>query len=318
MGSLNMQLGAEPAILRDMKVSLVNQATREKRDVTPFLDGSVMVANLEPGPWQVVARHPNVLADVFNRPIRVLPDRPTITRIVIPANLFSNIVIADTADANLGPAQAKLAEADSAARDQARKVAGQPIFADDWNALAATVADSARATGELARLVSPIGHDHPELIAAISDVQENVQRFYDLFARSLAELQRQIEQLALQRKVDDVVAVVPDLPPPARKRMDDLLGELKRSYQDPPSIYDLKKRRFGEALQEEVSAALANAAPDVVGDVAVKDALLVGEALATGPKVGSYSAELKQRQRTEDKSSNGMLFAAVRAARVGG
>lgn len=315
MGSLNMQLGAEPAILRDMKVSLVNQVTLERRDATPFLDGSVMVANLEPGPWQVVARHPNILADVFNRPIRVLPDRPTITRIVIPANLFSNISVADTADANLGPSQAKLAEADATARDQARKVAGQPIFADDWNALAATVADSARATGELARLVSPIGHDHPELVTAISEVQENVQRFYDLFARSLAELQRQIEQLALQRKLDDA-AVAVRMPDPARKRMEDLLGELENGYQDPPSIYDLKKRRFGEALQEELAAsALANAPDDKAGEVAVKDALLIGEALATGPKVGSYTAELKQRQRTEDKSRSGMLFAAVQVAR---
>jgi len=315
MGSLNLQLGAEPAFLRDMKVSLVNQATREKREVTPFLDGSVMVANLVPGTWQIVAKHPNIIADLVNRPIRVLPDRPTITRIVIPANIFGNIVVADVADANLGPSQAKLAEAETDARDQARKVAGQPIFADDWNLLAATLADSAKATGELARLVSPIGHDHPELVAAIGDVQENVQKFYDLFARSLAELQRQIEQLALDSKVRGVIEKVPDLPPASRKRMQDTILDLQSSYQDSPAVYDRKKRRAGQVVQEEMAAALLTATPDVVDDIVVKDMMNVAETLASGPAVASYSAELKQRQRTEDRSKGGLFLAAMKGNR---
>ncbi len=312
MGSLNLQLGAQPAFLRDMKVSLVNQATQERREVTPFLDGSVMVANLAPGNWQMVAKHPNIIADLVNRPIRVLPDRPTVTRIVIPANIFSNIVVNDVADANLGPAQAKLAEAETDAREQARKVAGQPIFADDWNALATTLADSAKATGELARLVSPIGHDHPELVAAITDVQENVQKFYDLFARSLAELQRQIEQLALDSKVKGVIEKVPDLPAPSRKRIEDAVRDLQISYQDSPAVYDRKKRRAGQVVQDELAAALINAAPDVSDDVAVKDMLNVAETIASGPPVSSYTTELKQRQRSEDRSNGGMFFAAIK------
>jgi hypothetical protein len=315
MGSLNLQLGAQPAILRDMKVRLVNQATQEKREVSPFLDGSVMVSNLAPGDWQMAVLHPNILAEIVNRPIRVLPDRPTITRIPIPARLFDTIAVADTADADLGPPQAKLAEADAAARDQARKVAGQPIFADDWNELAATVADTAKATGDLARLVSPIGHDHPEIAAAITDVQENVQKFYDLFARSLAELQRQIEQLALERKVETLGEVVPTLPPPAKRRMEGLLDDLKRGYQDPPAVYDLKKRRFGEALQEEVSAALVTASAEVAANSGVKDALNVADVLVSGTRATSYTAELGQRQRTENKSANGMVFDALRATR---
>jgi hypothetical protein len=312
MGSLNLQLGAEPAFLRDMKVSLVNQATQEKREVTPFLDGSVLVANLVPGNWQVVAKHPNVIADLVNRPIRVLPDRPTVTRIVIPANIFSNIVVADTADANLGPAQARLAQAETDGRAQARKVAGQPIYADDWNALATTLADSAKATGELARLVSPLGHDHPELVAAIGDVQENVQKFYDLFARSLAELQRQIEQLALDGKVKTVIDKVPDIPAPSRKRITDLIQDLEKSYQDPPSVYDRKKRLLGQVVQEELSTALVRATPEVAADPAVKDMFVVAETIASGPPVTSYAAEIGKAQRVENRSMAGLFTTALR------
>ena len=93
MGNLSMILGGSPSILRDMKVSLVNAATSERREVTPFLDGTIKIANIEPGNWQVVAKHPNLLFDVVNRPIRIFPDRPTFTRIPIPENIFSNSAV---------------------------------------------------------------------------------------------------------------------------------------------------------------------------------------------------------------------------------
>lgn len=316
MGNLSMILGGSPSILRDMKVSLVNAATSERREVTPFLDGTIKIANIEPGNWQVVAKHPNLLFDVVNRPIRIFPDRPTFTRIPIPENIFSNSAVVATADADLGPSQAKLGEAESDAREHARKVAGQPIFADDWNALSATLADTAKATQELAGLVSPIGHDHPELVAKMGEIQTNLQSFYDLFARSLAELQRQIEQLALQRKVDDVVDKVPTLPPLVRDRMRLAIDNLAGSYQDSPSIYGLKKQRVGELLQTEISAALVDATPEVLGDAAVKDFQNVSDTIASSRAVTDYASELKQRQRAENASKSGTFFDAVRGARA--
>ena len=316
MGSLNLMLNAQPAILRDMKVSLVHTVTAEKREVTPFLDGTVQVQNLAPGDWQVVAKHPNLIFDVINRPIKILPDRPTITRIPIPANIFQNSAIADTPDANLAPGQAKLAHAETSARDQARKVAGQPIFADDWNALAATLGDTAKATGELATLVSPIGHDHPELVAKLGEVQSNLQAFYDLFARSLAELQRQIEQLALQRKVEVAVDRLPDLPAPARQRMFAAVEDLTKSYQDPPPVYDAKKKRAGIALQDEIGQALVGVNLDNDAQAAVKDLQNVAEVISTGSGAPDYGAELKQRQRAENASKSGLFLDAMRAVKT--
>jgi hypothetical protein len=316
MGSLNLMLNAQPAVLRDMKVSLVNTVTSEKREVTPFLDGTVQVANIEAGNWQVIAKHPNLIFDVINKPIRILPDRPTITRIPIPANIFSNAAIADTPDANLGPVQAKLAESETSARDQARKVAGQPIFADDWNALAATLGDTAKATGELATLVSPIGHDHPELVSKLSEIQGNLQTFYDLFARSLAELQRQIEQLALQRKVEAVAERVPTLPQAARDRMFLAVDELTKAYQDPPSVYNLKKRNAGTVMQEELEQALLGVNLDGDAQSAVTDFRNVTGALSSGSATPDYGAELKQRQRAENASNSGMFIDAMRAVKT--
>ena len=316
MGSLNLMLNAQPAILRDMKVSLVNTLTAEKREVTPFLDGTVQVANLAPGDWQVVAKHPNLIFDVVNRPIRILPDRPTITRIPIPANIFENSAIADTPDANLGPVQSKLAETEASARDQSRKVSGQPIFADDWNALSAALGDTAKATGELATLVSPIGHDHPELVGKLGEIQANLQTFYDLFARSLAELQRQIEQLALQRKVDVVVDNLPNLALPDRDRMYAAVDELTKSYQDPPAVYDAKKKRAGVALQEAIGPALVGVNLGNDAQAAVSDLQNVAGVIASGTGAADYGAELKQRQRTENISRSGLFLDALRTVKI--
>lgn len=316
MGSLNLQLNAAPAILRDMTVNLVNEATSEKRTVSPFLDGSVQFANIDPGRWQVQALHPNLLTEVVNRPVRVFPDRPTFQRIVIPENIFSNAAIADTPDADLAPSQRRLDQAEADSRDQANKVPGQPIFADDWNALATTLADTAKATRELSGLISPIGHDHPEIVAKITETQDNLQRFYDLFARSLAELQRQIEQLALRRKLDDVAGKLPNLPPASRERMTGAIDRLTEGYQDAPAVYALKRRRAGEAIQEEIGTALVDATPDIVNDANVRDLQDVAGSIVTSGATTDYGEEIKRRQRTENTSSGGMLLTALKGAGV--
>src|SRR5918994_458434 len=59
----------------------------------------------------------------------------------------------------------------------AGKAPGEVIRAEDWNVLAGAVADLARAVGELTRLVSPVGHDHPELAEKFAEVQGNILRF---------------------------------------------------------------------------------------------------------------------------------------------
>src|SRR5687767_11948455 len=173
---LKLQLNTPVSFTRDMKVELTNQATGEKRKVTPYLDGSVVVPAIEAGNWRLQVQHPNLSFDVFDRPIKVLPDRPTFVPITIPQNIFENVPIEDVPDANLGPVQQHLDEATRAAEQQGNKKAGQPIYADDWNEMAVTVATVAKATRELTDLVAPRGHDHPEIAAKFDEVQRNLQR----------------------------------------------------------------------------------------------------------------------------------------------
>ena len=91
-----------------------------------------------------------------------------------------------------------------------RKRAGQPIYADDWNELSAVVADMARGTKELAGLVSPIGHDHPELVAKLDEQASNLQRLFDVFGESVSQLQREVQILGLQNRVEDALNALPE------------------------------------------------------------------------------------------------------------
>ena len=117
---LKLQLNTPTSITRDLKVELTNQVTGEKRQATPYLDGTVTVPNLVAGDWRVQVKHPNMVFDVFDRPVKVLPDRPTITPIVIPTNIFENVPIRDIPDADLGPVQQRLDESAATAERQFR------------------------------------------------------------------------------------------------------------------------------------------------------------------------------------------------------
>ena len=67
------------------------------------------------------------------------------------------------------------------------------------------MADLARAVLDLAQLVSPRGHDHPEIAEKIDEVQDNLRRFAEAQGRSLLELRREIEAQRLRRTLVDVV-----------------------------------------------------------------------------------------------------------------
>lgn len=315
--TLRMQLNTPVSYTRDMKVELTNQATGEKRQVTPYLDGSVVVPNIDPGTWRLQVQHPNLTFDVFDRPIRVLPDRPTFVPITIPSNIFENVPIEDVPDANLGPVQQHLDEAMRAAEGQANKRAGQPIYAEDWNELSATLATAARATRELTDLVSPRGHDHPEIATKFDEVQRNFQRLVDVFGASLAQLQRQIQQLALQRKVEAALDRTANVTPATREAFVAAVGSLQESWSDSPGVYSAQKRRVASDLQAQLGTILVNEAPDVRAAPEVRDLDEFTRAMATERPARNYDEEIQQQQRTTGKSATGIVFDAFKT-RAGG
>jgi hypothetical protein len=191
---------------RDAVIELVNQATGQQVTRKPFLDGTLLVRDLDPGNWELTVRHPNLINPIDRRIVRLFPQpQPTRIPVPVPADLFRDTPIRDIPDADLAPIQQTVGSVARNVAPLAGKAPGEVIRAEDWNVLATAVADLARSLGELTRMVAPRGHDHPEIADKISEVQGNIRRFTESFGRSLVELRREIESLNLRRRITDVL-----------------------------------------------------------------------------------------------------------------
>lgn len=270
MKFLNIQLNTDAAINRDIDVELVSEASGARKFVKPYLDGSVRVNDLEPGNWRVLVKHPNLNHNLIDRRITVLPDRPTFVPLQVPKDIFSDVAIRATPEADLTPDLARLDELIGKTDQQAKKVAGQPIFAGDWNAMAGTIGDVARSTRDLAMKVTPIGHDHPELVEKIDELQANLERFFDVFGSTVVHMQRQIQQLALAQQAEAALDKIPDITKEERAVVTAGIAKLNQVAEERPDIYSRELKRVGERLHEDVLAATRkheslDADEDVVG-----------------------------------------------------
>jgi len=205
-GSFNIQLKGYPSANRDATVRLVHEATGRKTERKPFLDGKLLVRDMEPGFYEMEVRHPNLIHPIDRRRIRLFPQPfPTLVPVPIEPSLFRDSPIRDIPDADLGPVQQSAVDVRDRLSPIAAKAAGEVIRAADWNALVGAVQDLAGSVLELSGLVAPQGHDHPEIAEKISEVQGNVRRFIDSFGKSLLELRREVETADLSRSADDVM-----------------------------------------------------------------------------------------------------------------
>lgn len=191
---------------RDAKVRLVHEATGQEIVRQPHLDGSLTVRDLEPGYYQLEVSHPNLINLIENRRIRLFPQpAPTFIPVPVPVDLFRDTPIRDIPNANLAPVQQTATAVRQQLQPLAAKGPGEAIRASDWNALVNAVSDLATAVLELTNMVSPQGHDHPEIAEKIDEVQGNIRRFAESFGRSLLELRREIETEDLDQTVDNVL-----------------------------------------------------------------------------------------------------------------
>lgn len=191
---------------RDAEIELVNQATGQQVVRKPFLDGSLLVRDLDPGNWELTVRHPNLINAIDRRIVRLFPQpMPTRVPVLVRPDLFRDTPIRDVPDADVAPVQQTAATVARTVAPIAGKSPGEVIRAEDWNVLAAAVADLARSVAELTQLVSPRGHDHPEIAEKFGEVQGNILRFTESFGRSLLELRRDIESQNLRRRLTAVL-----------------------------------------------------------------------------------------------------------------
>ncbi len=270
--AFNFQLqGFQPAF-RDAKITLIHEATGKTVERNPFLDGSVTVRDLDPGFYEVAVTHPNLVNAIDTRRIRLFPQpAPTRVFVPIPEDIFRDTPIRDIPDADLAPIQQTATSLTASVGPIGNKQPGEAILAADWNLMATAVHDLATAVLELTKLVSPRGHDHPEIAEKIDEVQGNILRFSEAFGRSLVELRREIETTKLRRKVTDNI-VSKDT---ARgNRILERINELDLLIHEPTINYTRKLNSVSNLILTEIQEIALNegdTADDFLAEPGVKE-----------------------------------------------
>ncbi len=274
--AFDIRLQGFPAANRETEVTLTNQVTGSSVKRKPFLDGQLLVRDLEPGPYEITVAHPNLVQPIDRRIVRLFPQlQPTRVPVIVRPELFRDSPVRDIPDADLGPVQQTVATVRETVAPLANRTPGEVIRAGDWNALAGAVADLASAVLELTQLVSPRGHDHPEIAEKIAEVQGNLRRFAESFGRSLVELRRDIENQNLRRKVETVLdkaGARQDVRDRVFRRVDDLEAGLQQTT----PVFSAKLASVGINLQRELAElAVAQEQPDTfLADTDVQSLML--------------------------------------------
>lgn len=299
--AVNLTLQGHVPAFRDAEVELVNQATGQKIVRKPFLDGTLLVRDVDPGLWQVKVSHPNLSIPIETRVIRVFDQiHPTRVPIPVPPALFRDTPIRDIPDADLGPVQALA----TAARDRmgpiATKAPGEVIRAADWNTMAGVVTDLANAVLQLASLLSPKGHDHPEIAEKIAQVQDNLRTFAESYGRSLVELRREVESGMLYQRLDTVL-IKGKASAATQKKLFARVTELRQTLQSDTPLFTQKLSTTGGAILAEVNQ-LATQQPDggtaFLADPAVQQLLAMSSNYLDAGTQTRTDAELQTYRRT--------------------
>jgi len=296
-GALNLQLQGFPAANRDAEVTLVNNATGQTIRRNPFLDGSLTVRDLDAGVWDVRVTHPNAVLPIHMGKIRVFPQpAPTFVPITIPEVVFRDTPIRDIPDANLAPVQQAVRRAADSLAPISAKAPGEVIRASDWNVMAGAVKDLADNVLQLTNLVSPRGHDHPEIAEKIAEVQDNLRRFSEAFGRSLLEFRRELEAEFLRQRLS---SALDDLGAPQNTR-DELLGrvtQLNTSFQAESTVFTAQLANTGNRMLTTM-AELSTARPEAATSPNVRVLQQVAQQYVTSGTATSADAELRMYNRT--------------------
>jgi hypothetical protein len=250
---VNIRLQGFPAANRDASISLVSEATGKKLETRPFLDGTVTMRDLDPGIYELEVRHPNLVLPIEKRRIRIFPQsQPTQVNVQVPDVIFKDTKIADIPDMDLTPVQIAAAAARSNAQQVGGKQPGEAIQAADWNLLAGAVTDLAAAVAQLTLLVSPRGHDHPEIATKIDEVQSNLRTFAEAFGKTVLEIRRQFEAEQLRKNAEDVFALA-DVAPATRKDIFDRIDKLKFSLQADTPQYTQQLANLSASVLDQIN-----------------------------------------------------------------
>lgn len=310
MQDLTLSILGFPAANRDLSVQLIDPVSQNVvRTVTPFLDGTVRVPKIDAGNYEIAIRHPNIALPVLRRPIRVLPIGPTNISLVIDPAKFRNTPIEDIPDANLTPVQELAQSVAETLVPLANKLPGEAILAQDWNAMAGAIRDLAGALGQLTQLVSPTGHNHPELEKKFDEVSSNFTELINSVSASLTELQRQFQAQRMRQQITDVLdRAAIDPSSPKGLEFTNLIGTLETNVTTSPTVFGREVRNTAVQLSTKLEALLDEKAndPTFANSDSVKG-LSASIDLAKQQRTTTYGAEL-EHQRKVDRSVGGAVL----------
>lgn len=252
--ALNLNILGFPAVNRDLTVAVADATTRQVvKTVQPFSDGTVRIPSIAAGAYELTVMHPNLPTPILTRPIRILPTGDTNVSVVIDPSQFRNTPITDIPDANLGPVRDQASSVAESVLSLTNKRPGESIRADDFNQMASSIRDLAMAVVELTRLVSPLGHNHPELESKIDEITGNFTQLIGVVSTSMAELQRQIQAQRVRTTVGDVLdrAAIDKTSPQATKLLD-LVDQLDTRVTDTPIAFARTARDVGVQMQTQL------------------------------------------------------------------
>jgi hypothetical protein len=310
--NLQLNILGFPAVNADLQVLVRNSSGETVRTGRPFLDGSVKLGNIEPGPYELAVLHPNITLPVIQQPIRILPVGDTQISVLIDPAKFKNTPIADIPDANLGPVRDRTQSVSETVLPLAQKQAGEAITAQDWNLMATGIRDLAMATTELTRLVTPTGHDHAELVTKIEEMVANFSELLTTLGAAMTELQRQIQNLRVRKQVEDVLdaGVVEG---PIKDEMLHHLRELDAAVTEPPTRFGRTARTAGVQLGATLQALVDQHPP---GDEFVTSASVAtlrdSLELLRNMRATTYSSELAQLRNADRQMGTGGFTEAIR------
>ncbi len=309
MSDLTLNILGFPAANRDLKVELRDPISNNLiSTVQPFLDGTTRFSRLDPGAYEAIVLHPNLPTPILRRPIRVLPTGETKISVVIDPTLFRNTPIEDIPDANLTPVQQAAASVGETLAPLAQKQPGEAIRAQDWNIMASSIRDLAQAVAELTRLVSPIGHDHPEHVRKFDEINDNFNTLVSTLNASMAELQRQIQAVEVRRRIEEVLTVAGiDRESVKGQEILALAHDLDQTATDTPRTYAQKQRNIAIQLQQKVET-IVEEQPELIDRAEI---LKLSEAsnVMKQTRAGSYEAELEMH-RNFNRAVGGALINA--------
>ncbi len=308
--TLNLNILGFPAVNRDLTVVVRDPVTDTVvQTAKPFSDGTARLPKLEAGAYEITVLHPNLTLPVLRRPIRILPTGETTVSVVIDPSKFRNTPIEDIPDANLGPIREQVASIAETVLPLGQKQPGEAIKAEDFNLMAGSIREVAVAVAELSRLVTPVGHDHPELETKLDEMQSNFESLLNTLSSAMAELQRQIQAQRVRKQVEDLLDRA-EIDPGSTKGRSflDLVDSLEGKVTETPTKFGRAARGVGVQLTTRIEQLIDERAadPEFAESADVKKLSQAAD-LLKAQRTTSYDAELEHHRKVDRSFGGGGL-----------